>query len=494
MPAQPAVRMRRSRTVNRSRAGISVGQSRAGIGVVVRALRLNLIVVLAHSLCGRLKHTHRCRQIPGMGRIEGATANEVSAPRAKAWIQALVFAGLVAGLSVGCGESAERQEIATQAFPAVHGTDDRQDLYEVTSAPLREQATLAAVALIDEGWTAELQNGSWWTDAPTLQQARNVCEGTLFADQPSIAFCSGVLVDSDIVITAAHCMADEILCKETLLVFDYALDAENTPRGVGSDSIYRCRRVLQRDFQKDIAIVQLDRPVAPPRRPAPFRPPSQGPLEVGDPVTLVGFPSGLPLKVDVEGNVVARSPSVYQTSSDVFAGHSGSMVLDQQRQIVGLQVRGILAFARSSNGCRRNVALPDGAGGESVTRIDSLWDSPIISGGSNLEGECNACATDAECPDNQRCGMVDGTPRCLWDCNGTCSADEACSADLVCRPLARGCIEGDAWTTRCGRARSPSKPAAGWDSSVQRGRAPRPRSATTVRSHRAYWIAPSRRT
>ena len=374
------------------------------------------------------------------------SARSVRAAR-KSRVSAWAWAGLVV-VAAGCDGAEADVSVASAEFPVVYGEDGRRDLYQVTSPGLGDLASGSAVALIPQRWETQLRNGTWYSSTPDLETSTGVCSTTAFADQPSIAFCSGVLVDVDVVLTAAHCQPSDAACDQTLFVFDYALDAANTPRALGADSIYRCRRALLRDLERDIAMIQLDRPVASPRQPAPMRGLNRGAASTGDGVTLVGYPDGIPLKIDEGGAITGREGDDYLTSSDAFGGNSGSAVYDDQREVIGLLVAGQEDYVQAPEGCLQPSVLPETAGEEVVASIQFLADHPALAASN---GECTACESNAQCAANQVCQTVGGTPRCVWDCGGACGAGETCGSDLTCQPQTLACEGADVWVNKCGR-------------------------------------------
>jgi hypothetical protein len=123
----------------------------------------------------------------------------------------------------------------------------------------------------------------------------------------------------------------------------------------------------------DYAIVRLDRPVLG-RKPFSMR--TTGSVTVGEEMVVVGYPSGLPLKV-ADGAIVRNTdhPSYFVFNGDTFQGNSGSPVIHAKTgEIEGILVRGDRDYLfDSTKGCFRvNKCEENDCRGEDVTRITEV--------------------------------------------------------------------------------------------------------------------------
>jgi len=333
----------------------------------------------------------------------------------------LVSASLVGGLH-GC---ADEGSVGSRPEPVVYGDDDRTDVYDHPSASLRQLATDSIVALVSSDDLSDNGDGTWdLASAFTLEEAFNLCDDQRFLTQPTSAFCSGTLVAPDVIVTAGHCVESMSDCLNTSLVFDYLYTADGVLAELEDDDVYDCVDILaQENGEIDYAYLRLDRPVVG-HAPAPL---SAGigdscrNVEDGEGVTVLGFGSGLPLKIDDGGNVTDPSTQgsyFFETSLDTFGGNSGSGVFNDAGELVGVLSAGAADYVtRDAEGCDEVNVLPESAGGEVIGHL-----LPTLAAYCDLapSPDADLCATfEAACPNG-----VDG--------NGT-PGDEGSSCS-VSRP------------------------------------------------------------
>ena len=251
----------------------------------------------------------------------------------------------------------------------IYGTDDRDDMYEVTNRRILRDADSVA-ALIDTGSITDNGDGTSTLSGPTFGVSRNLCQSEPFRDQPSIAFCSGFLVDPSIVATAAHCVENNTL-DNVCFVFGYEMiDADTADTTISNEEIYRGRRILGRQIGSqgtDWALIQLDRPVL---NHSYVRIRRRGSIRNSTDVHVIGHPSGLPKKYAGGAEVRDNSASRYFVANlDTYGGNSGSAVFNSRTHVVeGILVRGETDFVRNGNCYVSNVCPANGCRGEDCTR------------------------------------------------------------------------------------------------------------------------------
>jgi V8-like Glu-specific endopeptidase len=296
--------------------------------------------------------------------------------------------------------------VATEACRAelVYGADERRDVYATENGLLRSLALESAVALIGESSLERRADGSIEVVAETLGDFANLCASEAFREQPTAALCSGVLIDEALVLTAGHCASNVATCDDQRWVFGYALRAaEGLPVVVHDEDVYRCRSVAVSSRETsvngrhwDYALVELDRPVSRPRRPAKL---ATGAVSIGDAMTVIGYPNGLPAKIASGALVLDERGGCrdyFTLDSDTFDGNSGSGVFDARGEIAGVFTRGADDYEyRPEQECfvvRRLENAPEPTHGEQA----GYW-APAIS---------QWCASGAQSP---LCSLVEAS-------------------------------------------------------------------------------------
>lgn len=251
----------------------------------------------------------------------------------------------------------------------VYGTDDRRDVYQVSDTALLRDAD-SSVALVRAEQLTDNGDGTSTLTGPVIGDEYGLCADEPFRTQPTIAFCSGFLVDPSIVVTAAHCLDSDSLAG-TRFVFGYQMQDATTPvTRFPHEEIRHGHRILGRAIGTegtDWCVVQLDRPVLH-HRPVTVR--RTGKIADGADVHVIGHPSGLPKKIAggavVRDNIPGR---FFVANLDTYGGNSGSPVYDSTTHLLeGILVRGETDYVQVGDCLRSNVCPANGCNGEDVTR------------------------------------------------------------------------------------------------------------------------------
>lgn len=279
-------------------------------------------------------------------------------------------------LNQACAPAKSTDAVDYDAKPEVssnviYGSDGRLDLYQVSDDRLKKLAdsTVALISnsdLIASGNSVSIKGSSF-------ASAYNLCSSEKFREQSTAAFCSGSLVGEDTIITAGHCITNASDCSSTSFVFGYAVKALNVlPTSVQSSEIYKCKSIIKQVLTNggaDFAVIKLDRKVS---NHAVLRLRASGEASVGDPLVVIGHPTGLPTKITTGGKVRSIAANTHLVASvDTYGGNSGSAVFNADTGLIeGILVRGEEDFVQSSSGCRVSKVCAEGAcRGEDITRI-----------------------------------------------------------------------------------------------------------------------------
>jgi V8-like Glu-specific endopeptidase len=289
------------------------------------------------------------------------------------WLGAYLL--LASGYAFGCSASSrDGAVVASDAESIVYGTDDRTEPYEDETSPssLADAASNSTAVIVLQSDVQTSDDGSVRLESGTLQDAYGVCATERYADQPSAGFCTAMLVEPDVVMTAGHCLA-LMSCPRLALVFGFQYDSPGVLHRLTSSDVYGCAEVLlskvsdPSDSQVlDYAFIRLDRPVAPPLQPLGLDH-SGAALAEGSAVSLIGHGGGLPTKIARNGVVTDGRPETrdyFSATVDNYSGGSGSGVFDSENNLVGIAVRG---EGRVTTGARFQSAMIPGKASRSPT-------------------------------------------------------------------------------------------------------------------------------
>ncbi|MEF3280098.1 MAG: serine protease [Elusimicrobiota bacterium] len=281
----------------------------------------------------------------------------------------------------------------------IYGEDNRKDYFEMSS----EIKTLAdsVVSLWDSANIRfDSSKNKYTLVTQNYGQRLNLCEDEPFRDQPIGAFCSGLLIADDTIITAGHCINTEAKCSSTYFVFGYAIKDRNNPftatTEIPASDVYKCSKIIKTHIGaeptednpqgiglgSDFAIIKLDRKVSN-RKPLKIN--TNQKLSIGQSMFVIGHPVGLPVKFADGATVRDPSPNGYFVANlDTYGGNSGSPVFDMKTKLIeGILVRGDNDFVQTPMGCTISNRVEDNGGrGEDSTKISALYPylSEILTG------------------------------------------------------------------------------------------------------------------
>lgn len=317
----------------------------------------------------------------------------------KAWPLVVLVMALGGCRDGSPAEPAKTPETLGKAkAPVVYGTDSRMDVYGHPDSTLRTRSIQSTVALMNASELNVSNPNNITFKAQTLSATYNLCSSERFRSDPVPAFCSGTLIDDDLVLTAGHCIPTAVDCASTRFVFKFYRTGYSSLETVTTDDVFSCQNIVVRaqgvvnGQNLDYAIVRLDRPATPRFTPAPLRAGTR-PMATGQQVAVIGASSGTPLKIDSLGTVLEPRASVldyFVAATDTFNGNSGAGVYELSGySVAGILVRGDKDYASSSSGnCRvARVCGETGCRGEDITYVRPA-----------LEAYCQTASSPRLCP------------------------------------------------------------------------------------------------
>ncbi|MBP9002323.1 MAG: trypsin-like peptidase domain-containing protein [Candidatus Hydrogenedentes bacterium] len=264
--------------------------------------------------------------------------------------------------------------LLTPPEKVVYGSDDRIDVYQETD-PVRRSWAAAVCALVDSTRITRNADGTYTLNVVAFSKfGLPACPDEPFGSQPTCPYCTGFLVGTDLVATAGHCLSASRM-STVYVVFGYEMLDPVTPRlTLQPEQVYRPVAILSTvgTGDQDHTLFRVDRPVtAPGAHPLPIR--RSGAVQVGDPVGVIGYPSGLPLKLAFGSSTYVRDTSntyYFVANTDTYGGNSGSPIINPVLGIVeGILVRGETDYVNAGTCFRSNTCAPDACRGEDCTRI-----------------------------------------------------------------------------------------------------------------------------
>lgn len=245
----------------------------------------------------------------------------------------------------------------------VWGKDDRMDLCDIDDANVISNADAVAL-LCSEDDLVDVGDDFFELRVRNYGRTYNLCGSEPFHYQPVGAgmFMTGFLVRENIIVTAEHCTSIVPFAK-LRIVFGYKMkDPYNPITRISAENIYKASTIQAKDCilqdldGPDWAIIQLDRPVKKQRTVVI----SKEEIYHGQPVYVLGYPRGLPLKFAPGANIRQVFEASFAADLDIYSSNSGSPVFDaDNHKLIGLVTRGDQRDYTWTGKCYISVIYPD---------------------------------------------------------------------------------------------------------------------------------------
>jgi len=267
----------------------------------------------------------------------------------------------------------------------IAGDDDRLDYFKVSDAV--KKIADATVILTNKNSVVEQSDGSFELNVKPFRRPNSSnqlvppCSGERFGNQHTGGWCSGFMAGEDIIVTAGHCGETEAEIKNTAYIFGFRVEDANDPGTTRftADQVYFGKELIAHDLSStgDFAIVRVDRKISAAGA-VPVKIRSSGSASVGENVGVIGYPSGLPVKIafGAETEVRRDDDPWLICNLDSYGGNSGSAVSNGDGTIVeGILVRGARDYnINNADQCFVSNTVANEKGSEAVMKAKAFVD------------------------------------------------------------------------------------------------------------------------
>ena len=263
----------------------------------------------------------------------------------------------------------------------IAGSDDRKDFFALKGddpqEALQRKLVDSTVILTGRDELAKQADGSFMLEVDPFRVGDlPPCKGERFGNQNIGGWCSGFMVGSDIIVTAGHCGETEADIRNTAYVFGFRVDrpSDTGPTNFSADQVYFGKELIAHDRSPtgDFAIVRVDRKITAPGAVA-LKVRDSGAIGVGRNIGVIGYPSGLPVKIAFgAATVVMKEDDPWLFANlDTYGGNSGSAVFNKEGLVEGILVQGARDYDLEAT-CFKSNNIMDSEGSEVVTKASAF--------------------------------------------------------------------------------------------------------------------------
>lgn len=208
-------------------------------------------------------------------------------------------------------------------------------------------------------------------DQQTLGKRYNLCPNEAFYSQPVVGLGTAWLYDTNKMITASHVLEGDI--ENYVVIFGYQILNANGLIDVfiPSSRIYTIQKIIRKDLELDLVAFELDRPTL--ETPLAWENPPTNSGNATE-IYMVGYPTGLPLKIAVNASIKENNhPNYFYTSLDSFQGNSGSPVFNFfTHKVIGVLVSGEIDYKFNGNCNESPLCTYPYCKGEKVVKLNGF--------------------------------------------------------------------------------------------------------------------------
>lgn len=205
-----------------------------------------------------------------------------------------------------------------------------------------------------------------------LGKRYNLCPGEAFAEQPVTGAGTAFISGDSSMITALHVFQRPL--KHYAVVFGYKIISRTGVVDVFVDKkdVYFLKEVIKKNSEQDVAEFTVERSF---NRPVLQIENSMAVTKEKNEIYMVGYPSGLPLKIALNASVTQNdNPFYFYTTLDSFQGNSGSPVFNfYTNKVIGILVSGEIDYKFNGHCNEAPLCFYPFCLGEKVVRIENVF-------------------------------------------------------------------------------------------------------------------------